>query len=249
ITVTVDGTQVLSPTLPSGTIPPSVLVAFTGANGTATDNHVITAGSFTGGGAPIPPPGGGWSYNGSAALAGSQTFLTKAVANQAGTVVYPVPVQTAGLTVTFNLQMYGGTNGFGLTFALLNPSSESATAVGTGGPQLGFGGVNGVAATLISRIYSGYPSGNFPGVSAGTNGTVLTFQKWARNIGPLRTGTHTMTVQVTSGDVLIVWVDGEQIMQVQETGLPSTALLAFTASTGTTYDNHVIRSVAISAAG
>ncbi|MDA8322034.1 MAG: hypothetical protein M0030_19795, partial [Actinomycetota bacterium] len=249
ITVTVDGTQVLSPTLPSGTIPPSVLVAFTGANGTATDNHVITTGSFTGGGAPIPPPGGGWSYNGSAALAGSQTFLTKAVANQAGTVVYPVPVQTAGLTVTVNLQMYGGTNGFGLTFALLNPSSESATAVGAGGPQLGFGGLNGVAAALISHYYAGYPSGNFPGVSAGTNGTILTFQKWARNIGPLRTGTHTMTVQVTSSDVLVVWVDGEQIMQVQETGLPSTALLAFTASTGTTYGNNVIRNIAISAAG
>lgn len=250
VTVTVDGTQVLSPTLPAGTIPPSVLVAFTAGNGSLTDNHQITQASITAGGNPIPPPGGGWSYNGPAGMTGSDTFLTRAVANEAGTVVYPVPVNTAGLQVQFNLQMYGGTGGgFGMTFALLDPSTQTATSVGAAGPQLGFGGLSGLAATLISKIYPGYPSGNFAGISAGTNGTVLTFQTWVRNIAPLRSGTHTMVVQITAGDVMIISLDGQQLMQQAEPGLPSTALLAFTAGTGTPTDNHVIRNVAISATG
>jgi hypothetical protein len=70
-----------------------------------------------------------------------------------------------------------------------------------------------------------------------------------RNIAPLRTGTHTLTVRVTADDVVIVSLDGEQLMQQAEPGLPATALLAFTAGTGTPTDNHVVRNVAISATG
>jgi len=250
VTVTVDGAQVLSPALPAGTIPPSVLVAFTAGNGGLTDSHQVTQAAITAGGNPVPPPGGGWSYNGPAGMTGSDTFLTRAVANEAGSVVYPVPVGTAGLRVQFNLQMYGGTGGgFGLTFALLDPSKDTATSVGASGPQAGFGGLTGLAVPLISKISSGYPAGNFAGISTGTSGSVLGLQTWVRNIAPLRSGTHTMVVTITPGDVVIVSLDGQQLMQQAEPGLPATALLAFTAGTGTPTDNHVIRNVAISAAG
>ena len=78
---------------------------------------------------------------------------------------------------------------------------------------------------------------------------MLTFQTWVKGIGILHTGTHTVTVQVTSGDVLIVYLDGQQVLQYAEPGLTATALLAFTAGTNSYYEANTIRSVAISATG
>ena len=74
-------------------------------------------------------------------------------------------------------------------------------------------------------------------------------QTWARNIAPLRSGMHTVIVQITAGDELIVGLDGEQAMQQAEPGLPGIALAAFTAGTDTATDNDVIGNVAISASG
>jgi Abnormal spindle-like microcephaly-assoc'd, ASPM-SPD-2-Hydin/PQQ-like domain len=249
ITVTVDGTQVLSPTLPAGTIPPSVLAAFTGGTGGLTDNHIVTQASITAGGNPVPPPGGGWTYNGTAFMSGSGNVLTPAAANKAGSVVYPTPVNTAGLQVTFNAQLSCCSGGNGLTFALLDPSQATATALGGSGGELGFGGLPGIAVTLVDRRSTGYPSGNFAAISAGTNNGLLTFQTSVKGISPLHTGTHTVTVQVTSGDVLIVYLDGQQVLQRAEPGLTATSLLAFTAGTSSYYQVNTIRNVGISATG
>jgi len=49
------------------------------------------------GGQALPPPGGGWSFNGSARLSGSSTKLTRAARNEAGSVVDPAAVPTSGL--------------------------------------------------------------------------------------------------------------------------------------------------------
>jgi hypothetical protein len=250
ITVFVDGKRVLSPTLRAGTIPPSVRVAFTAGSGVRTDNHQVSRVTITaGGGRKLPPPGGGWSYNGSASMGGSATFLTRAVPSQAGSVVYPVPVTTSGLRVQFNLQMSGGSGGYGITFALLNPSSASATSVGAGGAKLGFGGLKGSAVAMVSSMAPGYPAGNFAGISTGVSGGVLSLRTYATNISPLRSGTHTVSVRITARKVMIVFMDGQQLMQEPLPGLPGTALLAFTAGTGTSTDDQVIRSVAISATG
>jgi hypothetical protein len=249
ITVSVDGTQVLSPTLPVGTVPASVLIAFTGGTGSRTDNHIVTQANITAGGSPIPPPGGGWTYNGTAFMSGSDNVLTQAVANEAGSVVYPTPVKTAGLQVTFDAQLTTGTVGNGLTFALLDPSQATPTALGGNGGELGFGGLPGIAVTLVDRRSTGYPSGNFAAISTGASNGLLTFQTWVKGIGILHTGTHTVTVQVTSGDVLIVYLDGQQVLQYAEPGLTATALLAFTAGTSSYYEVNTIRSVAISATG
>jgi hypothetical protein len=249
VTVSVDGSQVLSPTLPAGTVPPSVLVAFTGGTGSLNDNHIVTQANITAGGNPIPPPGGGWTYNGTAFMSGSDNVLTQAVASEAGSIVYPTPVKTAGLQVTFDAQLSSGNTGNGLTFALIDPSQATATALGGNGSELGFGGLPGIAVTLIDHQSTGYPSRNFAAISTGVSNGLLTFQTWVRGISNLHSSTHIVTVEVTSSDVLIVYFDGQQVLQYAEPGLTVTALLAFTAGTSSYYEVNTIRSVAISAIG
>jgi outer membrane protein assembly factor BamB len=249
ITVKVDGTSVLSATVP---IPPSVLLAFTGATGGLTDRHTVLAASITAGGHAVPPPGGGWSYNGSAGLSGSDSVLTGAVRNQAGSVVYPVAERTSWLKVTFNAQLGGGTGANGLTFALLSPARSSASSVGGSGALVGFGGLSGVAVALITYGAPGYPGSNFIGISAAASRTALKIQAVARAIPVLRSGTQEVTVRVIRSagtDVLVVWLDGEQVLQQPEPSMTATSLLAFTAGTGGVTDVHTVRDVAIASPG
>lgn len=250
VTVTVDGKTVLNPTLPAGSVPASVLPAFTAGTGSLTDDHTVTTATITASGSPLPRPGGGWSYNGSAALSGSDSVLTPAVGHLAGSVVYPVPVQTSGLAVQFDAQLSGGTGADGLTFALLNPAVSRATSLGGPGGELGFGGLTGVAVTLDTWKDPTYPNANFVGLSTAASGGVLEFQATAVTLPPLRTGTQTVSVGVVSSggtDVLTVRLDGLQILQFAEPSLTATSLLAFTGGTGGATDVHIVRDVAISA--
>jgi hypothetical protein len=230
-------------------VPPNVLVGLTASTGTETDGHEVSGVSIQSGGQVIPRPGGGWSYNGTAAMKGSDSLLTPAAPNSAGSVVYPIPVRTAGLDAVFNAAMFAGNDGYGLTFALLDPAHSSVTSLGADGPKLGFGGLTGTAAILVSKIFNGYPAENFVATSTGTRGAVLALQGLNRNIEPLRSGTHTVRVRISTSKVLEIWLDGELVIQQPEPHLPSTALLAFTAGTGANFQNQVVRAVAISAAG
>ncbi len=245
ITVTLDGIQYLSAAV---NLPPQVLVSFTGSTATQTDVHTVSGVAITAGGNTLPPPGGGWSFNQTANMAGSDTKLTPVTTSVAGCVVYPVPVPTAGLQAVFNVQVTGRV---GLTFALLDPAKESATACGGTAGDLGFGGLTGLAVTLATYKQTGFPSPNFAGISTGTNSTgqYLIFQTVARAIGPLSQGTHTIKVNITTSGVLFVFLDGVQIFQQAEPSLPATALLAFTGATGAKTGIHIVRDVAISAAG
>jgi hypothetical protein len=248
ITVTVDGTQVLSTAL---AVPRSVYVGFTGGTDSGTDVHSVSSVAITANGSPLPPPGGGWSYNGSTVGVGPDTEITQVAANQVGSVVFPTPVQTKGLRVTFSAQFASGTGGEGMTFALLDPATASATSVGGGGALLGFGGLSGVAVMLDNHLVSGYPSGNFIAISTSvqTSGTALGIQEWAGGIGHLHSGMHTVTIEITNSDALIVFLDGVQVLQHAEPTLKTTALLAFTAATSALTDIHVVRNAAISATG
>ena len=185
-------------------------------------------------------------------MSGPDTVLTRAVKSQAGSVAYPVPVQTSGLRVTFDAQLSGGTGADGLAFALLNPARSGLTSVGGYGAELGFGGLHGVAVALDAVAAPGFPAKNFVGIATGASKGVLVLQRGgrARAIGPLRTGTHTVSVDVTKPGatyVLVVWLDGQQILQLPEPSLTPTSLLAFTGGTGGGTDVHVVRDVAISA--
>lgn len=251
VSVTVDGTQVLDPTLPAGTIPPSVRIAFTGGTGGKDDIHAVTSAIITSGGTSLPSPGGGWSYNGSASMSGSDTVLTPATTDQAGTVIYPVPVNTSGLQVEFDAQLSGGTGADGLTFALLSPATP-VTAVGGVGGSLGFVNLSGVAVALDTHQNPGYPSANFVGIAASGSTGRLNYQATAQVIPPLRIGTTTVMVQVAGAvgsAVLVVWIDGAEVLAQPEPSLGSTALLAFTGGTGDLTDVHTVRDVAIAATG
>jgi len=187
-----------------------------------------------------------------AGLSGSDSVLTEAAPNQAGTVVYPVAERTSWLKVTFNAQLGGGTGANGLTFALLNPARSSASSVGGSGALVGFGGLPGVAVALMTYQAPGYRGNNFIGISAGASRTALKIQAAARAIPLLRSGTHEVTVRVircAGADVLVVWLDGEQVLQEPEPSLTATSLMAFTAGTGGVTDVHTVRDIAIASPG
>jgi hypothetical protein len=251
ITVTVDGTQYLSKTV---TLPPVIRLAFTGSTGTKTDRHTVSGVQITAGGHAIPVPGGGWSYNGSAGQSGPDTSLTPLVPNQAGAVIYPAPVQDDGLHVTFDLQISGGSGGEGMAFALLDPAKSTPSSVGGNGSLLGLGGMPGVSVILGTDPASpGWPKGQFIALSTGETGGVLVPQVASQGIGPLRSGTHIVSVSVakngTLGEVVTVFLDGVQVLQSAEPKLTATVRLAFTAGTSSLTDLHVVRNISVAASG
>jgi len=258
VTVAIDGATYLSAAV---SVPSTVLPAFTASTTVSTDNHDISGAAVVAGGNLLPGPGGGWSYNGAATTSGSAVRLTQPRPNEAGSVVYPAPVTSAGLKVTFDAQLgdgTGATGGCGLTFALLNPAATTARTLGGPGNLLGLGtssvvpGVGVVIATDGSHSPARRPD-DFAALTVRVGIGGLRFQHVAHGIPPLRTGTHLVTVQVTKvaklGLVVTVWLDGVQVLQRAEPSLGRTVRLAFTAGTGTAVDLHLVRSVSIAAAG
>lgn len=159
---------------------------------------------------------------------------------------HAVPPPRRRLGPTADAQLSGGTGADGLTFALLNLATSGLTSAGGYGSELGFGGLHGAAVALDAVAAPGYPAENFVGIATGASKGVLVLQPAgrARAIGPLRTGTHTVSVDVTKSGatyVLVVWLDGQQILQLPAPSLTATSLLAFTGG-GT--DVHVVRDVA-----
>ena len=242
ITVTVDRKRAVTASV---RVPRMVLAAFTAGTGSRDDSHEVYYARISSGAVRPPGPGGGWSYNGSALMAGPDTRLTRPVARQAGTVIYQAPVASNGLRVRFNEQAGGGTGADGMTLALLNPATPS-TARGADGAGLGYAGLPGVAVAFGTRQSPGYPSANFAAIAIGAGRTgVLNLISSVNEIGPLRTGTHNVEVTVARG-VLTVYLDGAQIL-AHTVKLPRTVKLAFTGATGTRTDMHTVRDAAISA--
>jgi predicted lipoprotein with Yx(FWY)xxD motif len=241
IAVTIDGKSAVTASV---TLPPAVLVAFTGGTGGLSDDHDVSGVTIHSGAVRLPPPGGGWSYNGGADMTGPATQLTTAAKSQNGTVVYTAPVASNGLRVRFNEQIGGGTGGDGMTFALLSPATASS-ADGTGGAGLGFAKLSGVAVVFDTHQVTGYPSSNFAGIATGASSNgVLRLTNSVNEIGQLRAGTHNVEVTV-SGGVLAVYFDGAQIL-ARKVALPRTVKLAFTGATGGLTDVHLVRNAGIS---
>jgi hypothetical protein len=254
ITVTVDGHKVLATAV---TLPRSVRLAFTGATSTQTDDHVFSGFAITAGGHRIPGPGGGWSFNGDATTAGSDTAVTPGLApDEAGSVVYSTPVTTAGLKVTFNAQ-FTGAGGDGLTFAMLNPAATKDGWLGGSGLWLGLGqkvaGVPGVGVVVGTANQEG--ASDPPDFIAMTVKTTpadgLEFGQTAKGLGSLTIGTDTVSVAVTRGGslglIVTIRLNGVQVLQTAEPKLTPTVRLAFTAGTGATADQQVVRTIAVSA--
>jgi hypothetical protein len=244
ITVTVDGKQYLSASVPG--LPKTVLAAFTAGTGAADDVHALTGvGVNANGFGTVPAPGGGWSYNGAAHMSGSDTMLDRATRYMAGTVIYPHPVATASLTAQFNAQIGGGTGANGLTFALLGPQT-SARSVGVAGHEFGLGGLTGVAVVLSTYPVYGIPSSNCISI-IGSSRDGLTVIATLAPLEQLRSGLHQFTVTVSktsAGSLLTVSMDGDALVS-RAVDLPSTALPAFTAGTGGLTDVHTVSDIAI----
>lgn len=245
VTVALNGHVYVSASVP---VASTVLPAFTAANGGRGDIHAVSGVAITspGTGGRLPAPGGGWSFNGSAAMTGATAALTTAAANEAGSVVFPEAVGTASFGATFNVALGGGTGGEGMTFALLSPGTK-ATSVGANGQGLGFAGLNGLAVVLGTQQISGAPSADFAGIETGTAGRAPSFVATKDLTGAinLRAGTHTVTVSLNAG-TLTVTIDGSTVL-TQAVTVPSAAYVAFTGSTGSLTDRHLVQDAAISA--
>jgi hypothetical protein len=248
VTVTVDGKQYLSAT---AAVPATVLPAFTAATSSDDDLHAVSRVSLTASTGAIPPPGGGWSYNGSAVMSGADTQLTPAAPSKAGTVIYPRAVSTSSVTATFQVQIGGGSGANGMTFAFLNPST-AANSVGYYGPGLGLQRLPGVAVALSTYPGLGVNSSNFVAVVT-SSASGLTASGTRVPVEQLNSGTHTVTVSLvqnpaTKRYTLTLSIDGGLVVQAGVTVGP-TALLAFTAGTGGLTDIHVVRNAALTATG
>jgi PQQ-like domain/Abnormal spindle-like microcephaly-assoc'd, ASPM-SPD-2-Hydin/Bacterial lectin len=249
VSLSIGRRSVLSVQLPAGAVPASALIAFTGATGTARGSQVLGGVTVRSAAGSVPAPGGGWWFNGSAAVAGSAAELTTAAPNQAGTVVYPVPVPVSGLKVSFTAEIGGGSGGNGLSFALLNPASSHPTSLGYDGVGMGFVGLGAFALALDTVAMNFETNSNIAGLFTSAPGRHgLGVVQLAEAIPPLRGGPVSFSIQVSrhgAGYVITVWLDGTQILQHDATGLGKTAVLAFTGATGTQTDIHLVRDVAI----
>jgi hypothetical protein len=241
VTVSIDGTQVISATV---SVPASVLPAFTGATGGLNDIHIVRAVTITSGGTALLAPDDGWRFNGSAAINGSTAVLTPAQNGLAGSVLYARPVATNGLTASFTLSMNGGTGADGATFALLNPASANATSLGGGGSGLGFGGLAGVAAAFVTYPQNGVSSNNFVAVATSTTGGALTFVATNTSVPDLRSGTHSVVVSV-SGTTMSISLDGTKVLTAAVPTLTANAIVGFTAATGGSNDVHSVTNVQV----
>jgi hypothetical protein len=243
VTVSIDGTQVLTAQVPS--LKPTAIVGFTASTGGATDVHSISNAQIISGGGTLPsPPAAGWTNNGSSTTSGGTIQLTPATAEQTGTVISGTPISPARLDATFTIQIGGGTGADGLSFMLLDATKCTPTSIGTGGGGLGFSGLSGVAVAFVTYGQAGYPSSNFVGISTAGGGRALTFAATSTNIPNLRAGTHAVEVRAGGGGDLIVYVDGVQVLDTVVT-LPANALVGFSGATGGATDVHAVSGINI----
>ena len=247
ITVGIDGKQYIKATV---AIAATVLPLFTAGSGATTaEPALVSSVALSSAAGAVPPPGGGWSYNGTAQMYGSDTNLTAATLDQAGTVIYPRAVATSAtssLTAQFQMQIGGGTGANGLTFALLNPST-AASAVGRAGSGLALSGLTGMAVVFSTYPILGTASNNFVAAVTANGASGLTVISARVPVGQLRSGIHTVKVTFGSGR-LIVYLDGGLVALAKiPRSLPTTSLLAFTGSTGNLTDVHTIRNVSVAA--
>jgi hypothetical protein len=239
--VSVDGAPVLSPTV---ALPASVLPAFTAGTGRGGARHVVSGVTIESGGAGVPPPGGGWSYNGSASASGPDTELTSNAPRLSGAVTYAQPLQINSMALEFTTVISGSGNRCGdggLTFSLFDASAASASSVGRGGQGLGAAGVPGLSVTLNTET-GGKPVPSVAIAAESASGAVPDVQ-FANPVIPSLSGTHTWWVLATGGDI-VVTMDGAVVLR-GNVELPASALASFTASTGRGGATHIVRDVSL----
>lgn len=229
---------------PAATGPVPGTYEITGDTGQGTVVEQLTGTGGPAGSLPSPAPDR-WTFNGSAAPAGSAALLTPPTQQSAGSVVSNAAVPSAGLRAAFTARLGPGTGGDGMTFALLDAARAMPTALGANGGGLGFSGLPGYAVTLGTSWNAQSGSNNFVGIAAGPGSGQdnLTYLATAPVPAPLRTGTHDVVV-TAGGGRLAVSVDGTVLLD-QPVALPAQVLPGFTAANGSLADEHAVDRVLI----
>ncbi|TKA13312.1 beta strand repeat-containing protein [Actinacidiphila oryziradicis] len=249
-------------TVPVGgtiTVPVTFAPTLTGAQNStfavATTSGTVTV-SLSGTGQPASAGGNlpgftdaSWHLNGVAANnAGVVSLTTDGMKSAKGSIVNSMAVSPLGLHAVFTEQISGtsATLGDGLTFSLLDASTNATSALGNNGSGLGASGLNAIVTGLC--VFSNFGSSSAPvvGVATATSGT-STFTTLGRTtaIPALQGATHQVDVTVTTASHLVVLIDSTQVLDVAVT-LPNKVLVAFTAGTGASTDTFAVSSPAIS---
>ncbi len=233
VTVTMNGIEVLQESDPN--LPPNAEVLFTAGTGGLTDQHIVSNVAVTPG---IPDPSlGGWKLNGTATLSGTTLQLNPAVDHDTGTAFWPTAITPTTLNATYTSTIGPGTGADGMAFVIV-PSTDGATALGSGSSAYGWGHLGGVAIAEDTYKNANDPSANFIGVtdSENSNGPVWLATSTAV---PNLDGSHTIHVSETNGTITVS-VDGTQYLSVPGVPIPASALIGFTGATGGFADVHSV---------
>lgn len=217
---------------------------------------------------PIDPLSGGWrTSNKAAKQPNGSVVLTPAAASAKGQVYWPTAVDVRNSTVEFDLEMSGGAGaGVGMTLAYTQTPPVAPVLPGIGS-TLGFGGANqfGFAVSFVTKKSTRLdPGENFVGVTHGIRQryqpTSLNYVQSADPGYSLRDRTVHVKSTISSGDSLIVEVDGRKLIDIPSGLYISSWLgnspthnqvyagthLQFTASTGSTaFQQHLVKNVSV----
>ncbi|MEZ0112451.1 hypothetical protein ABH920_006473 [Catenulispora sp. EB89] len=199
-----------------------------------------------------------WRANGTAVVGagttaapgGTATLTSDGTTGSAGTVVNSTAVNPIGLTASFSATVSGSaTQGAdGMTFALLDASQTTNTALGQTGGGLG---VAALPATFVSLNTYGdmgiYGHSSWCAVGTATFGNANLNAVASNTAIPAirNTGAHAVTVTITAASHVVVTLDGTQVLDAAVT-LPPKVLVAFTGGDGSLTDTHLVTNPVVS---
>lgn len=216
---------------------------------TASDGSIVSA-DVKGAGV-IPDVGAdGWRRSGAARLADGGLELTPAIANRRGAAFWPAPVDARRLDVAFDALLTGGTGADGLALVLADPArGATPSSLGAAGAGLGFAGIPGWAAALVTWKNNGVAA-PFAGISDGSAAGKPWLPRWVattRDVPPLRTATPSRVRVRVDGGRLRLAVNGVERVSAPVT-LPDRVLVGFSGATGGQTDRHVVANASIGGA-
>ncbi|MDA8186092.1 MAG: glycosyl hydrolase [Actinomycetota bacterium] len=190
-----------------------------------------------------PPQNGEWDLNGSATPTGNGVRLTGTGPFEAGSAIWPHPLSSEGLSVSFTATLGGGTGANGLVLELLDPV-VGAHALGENGGGEGFAGLKGEAVALTT--YTTGPT-NLVGMAdrQGSTWSTLHYVVSTSQVPELRGSPVQVNVKVAGGR-MSVFVNGAQAFVVPLTAsLPRQVLVGFAAASGYFTDAHAVSGVTV----
>jgi len=237
-----------APTTPTTTTPTTTTTTTTPTTSTTTTTTTMppTTTTTTSTTTTVPltsDPGlSDMHLNGTAALSGTTLQLNPAINHDAGSAFWPMVVSPTSVNAAYKSIIGPGSGADGLAFVIA-PSTDGATALGSGSSAYGWGHLGGVAVVEDTFKNINDPCGNFVGVSVSENANGPVWLATSCSVPNLH-GTHTINVAVNKGTITVA-VDGIKYISVAGVPVPSSALLGFTGASGGLADVHSVSNVAV----